>query len=52
MCINISYCGSLWPAARIRSGDTIVILLQSANVAIKAVDSVMLLISFDSSIFD
>ena len=46
------YCGSPGPAAWIRSGDMMAILLLPANVAIKAVDSVISLILLNSSISD
>ena len=48
--ISFSYCGLPWPAAWIRSGDIMAILLLPANVAIKAVDFIILLILLYSCI--
>ena len=48
--INFLYHGLPWPAAWLRSGDMIAILLLPANVAIKAVDSIISIILLDSRI--
>ena len=50
--ISFSYCRSPRPAAQIRSGDFMVILLLPANVAIKAVSFIISLIMLDLCISD
>lgn len=50
--INCLHCGSLYPAAQMRSGKVMAILSLPPNVAVKDVDSTMLLISPDSGMSD